>query len=305
VAVVNPQARNGGAMKRWPAIEAELRRAYPQLSVRMTEARDHATFITREALDAGVDLVVSVGGDGTNNEVLCGFVDEDGQMRHPGATLGIVAAGTGGDFQRQFGALSPARQAVRMAAAEPRQVDYGVARFVGLDGQPRVRPFLNVASVGLSGLVDRYIAQASRALGSTATYVMGSVRAIGAYRNIPVDLRVDGGDPRRIELTLLCVANGQYFGAGMWVAPDARIDDGKLDSILLTEFTKSRLLVALGKVFKAKHIGYPGVEAGQAERFELSPAGDEEVLIDIDGEQAGRLPASFEVVHRALRVKIA
>ena len=94
---------------------------WPELGVRMTEAREHATELSRLALEDGAEMVISVGGDGTNNEVLGGFVDAEGRNRFPEAALGIVASGTGGDFQRMWGPLDPTEQVDRMARATLRR----------------------------------------------------------------------------------------------------------------------------------------------------------------------------------------
>ncbi len=297
-------ARNGGAQKCLPAIEAALRESYPQMELHQTEGPGHATQLARESLEAGADLVIAVGGDGTSNEVLAGFVAEDGRMRFPDACLGVIAAGTGGDLRRMFGDSSAEDQAARIAQASRRRVDYGIARYTDPDGSPRMRPFVNVASVGISGLVGRYIGQASRAFGSKAAYTWASLKAIAVYENCPVEIRVNGGEARRVDLTLMCLGNGQYFGAGMWVCPEAELDNGMLDSILLPDFNRRELVSVLSKVRKGRHLGYPGLEAGRISEVELTPLGDSEVLIEIDGEQTGRLPARFEIVRQGLRLQI-
>lgn len=303
---MNPRASNGGAARRWPQIEAALRRHWPRLGVRRTEAPEHATELTRQALEDGADMVISVGGDGTNNEVLGGFVDREGQNRFPDAALGVVASGTGGDFQRFFGPLDPLAQVDRLARAKPRRVDYGVARFVSHMGDEVTRPFLNIASVGISGLVDRYVNEGGRLLGDTATYVWASLKGIATYENRAVELCFEGGDAREIDLSLLVIGNGQYFGAGMWACPNAEIDDGAFDTILLPGFSKLEIVKVLAKVFRGKHLGHPGLEDGRTPRVTLKPKlRGAEILIDIDGEQPGRLPASFEVVPRGLKLRVA
>lgn len=306
VAIVNPRASDGRAARRWPQVEARLRRHWPDLGVRMTEAPEHATELSRQALEDGAEMVISVGGDGTNNEVLGGFVDAEGINLYPQAALGIVASGTGGDFQRMWGSLEPTEQVDRMARSTLREIDYGVAKFVGHQGEDRVRPFLNIASVGISGLVDRYVNQSSKALGSVATYVLASLRGIVSYENRPVVLRFEDGDERHLGLSLLVIGNGQYFGAGMWPCPNAELDDGYFDTILLPDFTKAEIVTVLGKVFKAKHLGFPGLEEGRARSIHIEPGiPGTELLIDLDGEQPGRLPATFTNIPKGLRLAVA
>jgi YegS/Rv2252/BmrU family lipid kinase len=306
VAIVNPAASSGGAAAKWPGVEQALRQLFPDFSVRETEAPGHATALCREALEEGAKRIISVGGDGTNNEVLCGFVDDAGQNRFPEAALGIVAAGTGGDFQRMFGVLSPGKQVQRLAKAGVRRIDYGLAEFVDHDGNEVRRPFLNTASVGISGLVVRYVATASRSLGSQWAYVGSSLKGIWNYRNRQVWMAHDDEEPARIDLTLACITNGQYFGAGMWACPDASLEDGLLDSLRLIGMSRSRLVGTLAKVFKGRHLKVKGVEYRKAHRVSIRPVDPSaELLLELDGEQPGRAPARFSVVPDALNVLVA
>jgi YegS/Rv2252/BmrU family lipid kinase len=306
VAIVNPMARSGGAAEIWPSMADALGVHFPGLEVHFTEARGHATELCRRALEAGAERVIAVGGDGTNNEVLGGFVDGEGENRFPEATLAILAAGSGGDFQRMFGRLSSPRQVRRLTEAEPRLIDYGVARFTAHDGSPALRPFLNMASAGVSASTVRTVNDADKRLGATASYVVGALQGIARHRNVQVEIAVDGIKPRRVDLTLYCVGNGQYFGAGMWICPHAEVDDGVFDLVEVTGMSRRRLVTTLAKVFKANHLRVKGVDTSRAESVSLEPVWkDAEVLIELDGEQPGRLPARFDIVPSALRLQIA
>ena len=165
VAIVNPMAQGGRAGERWPTIEAALRVHFPALQSRLTEARGHATKLSRRALEDGAELIISVGGDGTNNEVLSGFIDDAGSNRFPDASLGLIAAGTGGDFQRMFGSSRIEKQVRRLVESPPREVDYGIARFLDHEGNECLRPFLNVSSVGISGQVAHLVNQSDKRFG--------------------------------------------------------------------------------------------------------------------------------------------
>ena len=307
VVVVNPAASNGGAAERWPGIRSAMEALFTDLTIRMTEGPGHATELCREALEGGAEMVVSVGGDGTNNETLCGFMDEEGRNRFPDAVLGVVASGTGGDFQRQFGVVKPARQVERLVKAQPRTIDYGVARFLDHDGNEVARPFLNMTSVGISGLTVRYVSTASRRFGPKAAYVSSSIKSIVNYRNQQVVVTMDDGPSRRLDLTLMIVGNGQYFGAGMWACPHAQLDDGFFDTILMEGMRRSAIVGTLGKVFNGKHLRVKNLTPGKAKkvRVDLPEGSPAEVLVELDGEQPGKLPATFEVVPAGLRVRVA
>jgi YegS/Rv2252/BmrU family lipid kinase len=307
IAIVNPKASSGGAEQRWATIEEALHARIPGLRVRFTEAPGHATHLCREALERGIPTILSVGGDGTANEVLGGFVDpQTGHNRFPDATLALLAAGTGGDFQRMFGRVRVERQVERLFAAAPRTIDYGVAHYIDHEGSPRVRPFLNVASIGVSGEVVQRVNSSDAQLGPTLKYLLGSLEGIAGWRNVQVRVRVDDQPERRIDLTLAIVANGQYFGAGMWVCPNAAIDDGRFDVLEVAGMSRGTLVATLAKVFGGKHLRVRGVSHGHARRVvELVPVWDQaQVPIEIDGEQVGRLPARFELCAAAVRVQI-
>ncbi len=287
-----------------------MRRRWPTLRIVHTERPGHATEAAREALEDGVGLVVSVGGDGTANEVLCGFMDSEGRNRFPKAELGLLGGGTGGDFLRQLGSPPWSEQLDALDRPGSR-IDYGVMRFVDHEGHPRTRPFLNAASAGLTGNVVARVLRASqlsrKVLGAHGIYVWNSVREIIAYRNRPAVIRVDGGEPRELDLALIAITNGQYFGGGMWIAPDAVLDDGRLEVIYTGGISTMTLLGLLTKIFGGKHIDHPAVVAnrGQRVRLESGADDDEPLLVELDGEQPGRLPADLWIVPGGLRLRVA
>ena len=255
VAIINPRASSGAALKRWETVSEALAVHFPGLESRMTEAPGHAGALCREALEAGAETILSIGGDGTTNEVLCGFVDANGNNRFPNATLAVLAAGTGGDFQRMFGRTNVQRQLERLTVTAPRMIDYGVAHFTDQDGHLRARPFLNIASIGVSGEVVRRVNESTAQLGATTKYLIGTLKGIRVWRNAQVRIHRDAeGDGEVVDLTLGVVGNGQYFGAGMWVCPHAQIDDGHFDVIEVTGMSRTRLIAALAKVFRGKHL---------------------------------------------------
>ncbi len=251
-------------------------------------------------------MIVSVGGDGTNNEVLSGFVDDAGCNRFPEAELGLVHSGTGGDFLRHLGRRSPDQAIAALAEGPAAVIDYGVATYVDGHGRSATRPFLNVASAGISGLVDYHIRRSNRWLGPTATYLFGSLRGIAEFLAKPVSITIDGGVPTELPLSLAVVANGQYFGGGMWIAPRARCDDGLLEVLYTGGGSRLGLVGLLAKVFRGSHVDSPGVISARARTIELRPIDpDDVVLLDLDGEQPGRLPARFHVHQAGLRVRAA
>lgn len=309
VVIINPTAGGGRAKRRWAATEPRMRERWSELRIEHTEGPGHATRLARLALEGGASVVVAVGGDGTANEVLGGFMDADGVNRFPAAELGLLGGGTGGDFLRQLG--SPPWDAQLDALDHPgRAIDYGVMRFVDHEGSVRSRPFLNAATAGLTGHVVARVLQASRAsrklLGPKGIYLWNAVREIIAYRSRMVEVRADDDEPQALPLALAAVTNGQFFGGGMWIAPMAVLDDGRLELLYTGDISKPKLLALLGKVFAGKHVGHPKVVARGASRVRLRPHDEREVvLVEMDGEQPGRLPAEVWIVPGGLRLRVA
>lgn len=304
VAIVNPVSSAGRTLRRLPRIERALRRCFANVVVQPTAGPGHARLLCRRALEQGADIIVSIGGDGTNNEVLSGFVDESGRNLFPHAELALASSGTGGDFQRHLGHAKLDDELAELGTHPGRPVDYGIARFIDREGHPTVRPFLNESSVGVSGLIVDYTSRSNKVLGPRLTYLVGALRGIAAHRPAWVRVLVDEQPPVELPLSLAVVANGQYFGGGMWIAPEARPDDGLFDVVYTGAIHRRRLLRLLSKVFTGRHVADPVVRSARARKVRFEIASPEDVvLIDLDGEQPGRLPATFEIVPGGISLR--
>ncbi|MCB9549029.1 MAG: diacylglycerol kinase family lipid kinase [Myxococcales bacterium] len=297
--VVNPQSQNGRTGRRWPELAARLRGRIGEFEVAFTERPRQAGELVAAALRRGATRVVSVGGDGTHNEVLQGFF-ADG-VEAGGATLSVVPTGTGGDLRRTLGLPEETLAAIDCVGHDPRRVDAGLLRYTRADGATEESYFLNIASFGISGLVDQLVNQSSKALGGKVSFLWGTARAALRYKNQPIRLRLDGGEPLLRTINNVVVANARYFGGGMKVAPDADMSDGLFDVVIIGDLGTVELARGMGAVYRGEHIGRRGIEVFQAREVVAEPASpDAEILIDMDGEQPGRLPASFSIVPGAL-----
>ncbi len=303
--LVNPVAGSGAAARKLPTILREIERsgALPD-SVRTEGPGDAARLVLQAAAD-GIDCVAVVGGDGTFNEAVQAFIDDAGHPR-PGPALALIPAGTGGDFRRTFDIGESVEEAVaRLVASPPRPVDLGTLEFVGDDGAPRIRAFINIASFGLGGLTDRIVNASPKWLGGRASFLLGAVRALTAYRNAPVRVTLDGAVFVEHPIVNVAIANGRFFGGGMKVAPDADPSDGSFDVIAVGDLSRLRSLALTGHIYRGTHVDEPDIRVGRAREVRAEPlhAGDE-VLIDLDGEAPGRLPLVARVLPSALRLRV-
>ena len=306
VVVVNPHSAGGRTERDWPQLRELIHEKFGPFEHVFTSGPGDGTTLAREALRGGADLVVAMGGDGTINEVVNGFF-EGSKAIAPGAAFGVLPAGTGGDFRKTIGASKDVRESAdQLKRGTPRAIDLGRLSFVGSDGEKQVRHFVNIASFGISGLVDQYVNKSSKTFGGAMTFALATLRAGMSYKNQGVRLLLDDAPPREGRIYNVAVANGRFFGGGMKVAPDAELDDGLFDVITMGEFGFSDLLFRGLDIYSGKHLKNPKVTVHRAKRIEAVPLEDgAEILLDVDGEQPGRLPATFEILAGGIRLRAA
>lgn len=306
--VVNPRSGGGRTGREWPAIERSLRAAFPLMSVVATKRRGDATALVRAALREGHHEVIAVGGDGTINEAVNGFFDADGPVA-PDAVFGFVTSGTGGDFRKTFGIAPGAAAAIaRLKDATVKPVDIGRLTCLTRNGEPTVRYFINIGSFGLSGVIVDSVnrARIAKLFGGSFAFAIHSVAGMMRYRERTVRIRVDGDFDEIASISTVAVANGQYFGGGMRVAPHARPDDGLFDVIIMGGTSKGRAMADMKLIYTGEHLNNPAVRSLRGAKIVAAPVAETRgrpVLIEVDGESAGRLPATFEILPRALNLR--
>ena len=309
--IVNPASAGGATRRRWPEIQAAIDRMLPSWEPRFTTGPNDATELARAAVHDGVQMIVCVGGDGTMNEVVTGlFAPSDAgisdRLIRDDVIIAPVRQGTGGDFARFVGLTGRLPKAVEHLCGEAtRSCDLGLVEFEDFDGAPKRRAFLNIASFGMSGLVADKVNGTPKVFGGSMTFLVGLGRALAAYRPQRVRLRIDGEPFFEDQMVTTAVANGQFFGGGMHFAPRAAYDDGLLDVVVQSRSGIKEVL-SIRDLYNGRIIEWPSAKTGRARRVEAFPVdADDTVLLDIDGEQPGRLPATFRVLPGAVRLKVA
>jgi YegS/Rv2252/BmrU family lipid kinase len=303
--VFNPKAGSAMGARRRGALEEALRRTLPDVELTETSGPGDGTRRAREALRAGAEMIVSVGGDGTHHEVVNGFFEEDGAVVREGAVLAVLPGGTGGDFRKTLGyGKNPLELVALLGDRATRPCDVGRLAYVDHEGRPARRHFINIASFGLGGLVDDLVNKSTKAFGGFVSFAVGTVRAMTRFRAQRVRVRLDGGPERVRTISVVAVANGRWFGGGMQIAPGAVLDDGVFDVVTLPEQTLGEAMLRGHRVYLGTHVKLPGVIVERARTVEAEPFDpDEAVLLDVDGEAPGRLPATFEMREAAIRWK--
>jgi YegS/Rv2252/BmrU family lipid kinase len=305
VMVVNPQSANGMLGRKWHYLSSIIRRHVAFEEVRTTGPGD-ATRLTREALDSGADRVVAIGGDGTINEVVNGFFDGDTPV-HPDASLGVLPFGTGGDFRKTLHIPKDTARAARiLALGKTKKIDVGHLEYTTRAGQTETRMFVNIASFGISGLVDRLVNESSKALGGRLSFMISTARASITYKNQRVRITFDDNPDDAADMTIntVAVANGRYFGGGMFIAPDAELDDGFFDVVALGDMGLTDLLIHGRRMYNGTHLHLDKVSHRRAKSITAEPVGGEVVEMDVDGETPGILPATFRIIPKALSLVV-
>lgn len=302
--ILNPAAGSGSAARKRAAILRALTVQGTAPEVVHTQGPGDAGRLVREARRDRVDCVVLVGGDGTLNDAVQGYLDEDGGVAQ-GPDLGLIPAGTGGDFRRTFDIGDEAEAAAwRLLNARPRPLDLGLLSLTSHDGRDVRRAFINITSFGIGGLTDRIVNASPKWMGGKAAFLVGTLRAMLIYRDTPVRVKVDGEVCLEAPIFNVALANGRYFGGGMMIAPNADPSDGLLDVVALHDRSRLQNALLAQHIYKGSHVGQPGVTVARGKLVEAEPLSPgNEVLIDMDGETPGRLPLRAELAPGALRLR--
>jgi len=301
---VNPASGGGRTGRHFDRIARAVKAAHGDFRAVFTTRRGEAVDIARDAARDGERMVVAVGGDGTASEVVDGLTGAGGAVE-PEVLFGCIPHGTGGDLRRSLGWSGTPEEAARtLAVGITVTCDVGLVEYAAHDGSTQRRHFVNVSSFGVSGRVVRELARGGRLGGGKLTYTLASAKALLGYRDQPVRWRVDGGEWAEERITALAVCNGRYFGAGMMVAPTARMDDGWLDVTVWKGLGFADFLTKRRMLYDGTHVKLPNTRCLRARVVEAEPMEGAEVLLDVDGEQPGRLPARWTLLPGALRVRV-
>ena len=300
--IVNPRSGGGLSESKWAKLVAPLTDGLGELDSVFTEGPCDATRLAREAAAAGRTLVVAFGGDGTVSEVADGVLQAAAGAR---TEIGLIPRGTGGDFRRSLEVPADLRAAARHIRETPaRIIDAGRATFVGHDGAPATRHFVNVASFGFSSAVAGRANASSKRFGGKIAFLGATVRTLATYDNTDVWFRVDGGERQRRRVLLAALGNGCFFGGGMKICPKAKLDDAALDLVVVGDFTRLEVLARVRMLYDGSHLTLEEVSNTSVSKLEVEPVEKDQIVpIELDGETPGRLPATFEVLPGALRLR--
>ena len=282
--ILNPKSGRGDGAKRRPELETLLRQAVstlsapPEWEILLTTKSGGGIELAQQAVEQGADLVVAAGGDGTLHEVLNGVFGKPVRM-------GLLPFGTGNDAARTLGMGTDLPLAIQtILTGRVQKIDVG---------HTQGRYFMNVAGCGFDAVVADTVNRGVRFLHGTAAYIAGILLSVGKMRPVPMQLTLDD-TTQEIRAILCSIANTRSYGGGMWIAPNAEVDDGLFDVCIVGDTSIKEFFQAFPRVYKGTHITHPKVKIVRARYVRVEPAKPLPVLVD--GEIIGCTPAEF-VMH--------
>jgi diacylglycerol kinase (ATP) len=299
VFVVNPASANGSTRRRWPEIARRAAGLGLIGESLFSERPGHVADLAEQAAGDGARLVVAVGGDGTVHEAVNGLMRAEPDRR---PELATIPRGTGKDFARSFriprsvdGALAVAR------AGATRTVDVGRASFAAWDGSSAESYFANFAGAGISGAVAARANTSSKALGGKASFFWATTAVFLRWENSEYEVAIDG-ERRAGRMLEVIAAIGDQLAGGMRLTPEADPADGLFDVVLIGDATKVDFVRTLPKIYRGTYLPHRRAEVVRGRRVEIRTALP--LPIALDGEQPGTTPAAFEIVPKALRLRV-
>jgi diacylglycerol kinase (ATP) len=309
IVITNPASASGATGASWPAIASDLRTHFGPFTVAFTKQRGDSMALAAEAARKGTKLIIACGGDGTISEAANGILNSGKD-----AELGILPSGTGGDFRRTLGIPSRAREAAEILRhGKTRLIDVGRITFIANRGQQETRHFLGVASFGMSAdIVDRvkrggpnWVSRSGfKWLSGRVSFGVSMLQTAMEATPARVIVQFDDEHERHLTVANLCVANARYFGGGMKIAPDAKLNDGRFDVVSIGDLGALKILTNAPRLYAGTHLSMNDVSHALVRKVVARTADkDAEIQLEVDGELPGRLPATFQIVPGALRVR--
>lgn len=298
--IVNPNAgvKKGG--KAWPEIRQLLNREAIDHTHCFTERKDHASELTKQALDRGYRHFAVVGGDGTLNEVVNGIFQQQ-EIPVAEITLGMIPVGTGNDWCRMFNVPFDYAGAVRLLDRKHTFIqDIGKITYYK-EGLPHIRYFLNVAGMGYDALVAKKTnLLKEKGYGGPLTYLWFVFSSLLQFTFMDAVIEVDGKTEFKGEIFSMNAGICRYNGGGMMQVPFAVPDDGLLDVTLIVKAPKWMVIRHASKLYNGTLVNLPIVKTFRGKSIRIRSTG--KIYLETDGESMGHTPFTVEILSGALKV---
>lgn len=315
--MVNPNSCSGLTGKNWESLETKIKKILGKdMEVAFSEKPGHGTVLTRRYLRKGYRNVIAIGGDGTINEVANGFFEEPAGILgrtatplkaiNPDSVMGLVPCGTRNILAKSLGLPETVTKCCRnFAMGRPRRIDIiqaTVRNQATLSFSSRV--YLNAAEIGLGAeIIDRSRKVRKVVKNRILSTVTGILAALPSYQSNECEILLDRKHRESVKMTLAIVANGRFLAGGFEVAPDAEMNDGFLDVVVVKDSGSLKMLNELPSLRTGEYDRGGNILYWQARDISLESK-ERDVTVTVDGETIGILPATFTIVRRALTIRM-
>jgi diacylglycerol kinase (ATP) len=306
--IVNPKSAGGSTREKWSQTASDLRAHFGPFSVAFTKSQGDGIDLAEAGARSGRRFIIACGGDGTINEVANGILRSGEDVE-----LGVLPSGTGGDFRRTLGMpITDRDAAAALRDGETKTMDVGKVTFLDLHGKSVERYFVNVSSIGLAASIIKRVKLTGvfdwlpvGSIRGRANFAASTLREIFEMEPFLVRVKIDDRDEENLQTLNFCIANARYFGGGMMIAPEARINDGLLDVVNIGDMKTAKILLNAHTLYRGTHTALDEVKSTVARRIHVAPLdASQQILLETDGELPGKLPATYEIVPGALRVRV-
>ena len=298
-AIVNPNAGNEKGKKDWDRISGLFERENIPLNSQFTRAKGHAIELARDAIRTGFRKIISVGGDGTLNEVVNGVFTQE-YCPPKEITIGMIPVGTGNDWGRMFGIPLVYEGAIDVIRENKVMLhDIGVISYY-CGSEQHLRYFINIAGLGFEALVvEKTNRQKDKGKSSQAIYFYNLLSSLISYRNLKSDIIIDG-NKSTCSIFSINVGNGRYCGGGMRQTPDALPDDGLFDITVIREMGRIEVIKSLKLLYDGTILSHPKVDGYRTNNLRVES--EFVIYAEADGESLGHTPVEFSIIPAAINV---
>ena len=290
-----------GKSKKGKTLKEKITKALPSgflITETFTEYRDHAIELAKNEVNNGTDFIISCGGDGLLNEVTNGVMSA-GEDKREKVIVGLFPLGTGNDFARTANiSKSPKYLAELIKNSTNTNIDVGRLEFHDKNGNKKIRFFQNISDIGIGAKTVELVNNSKKTLGARLTFIISVLRSFSGYQQQQISLKANDFNWSG-KIVNVSLANGHYFGSGLGIAPDAKLNDGKLSLVIIGNMRIIHFLKYLPHLRKLKKVEHPEVHYRTVDWCEISS--DKSYPIDMDGDNPGYTPLRFDVIPSTIR----
>ena len=300
--VVNPTAGSGKAKRVAHTLLQKIKSTSAfDINITFSKEKNDAIFITRKAITDGASMIIAVGGDGIINEVVNGFF-VDGDPLNPSCELGIINCGTGGGYARTLNYPHSTRQQIDLLfQAGSIALDLGHITYQDYSGKTVSRLFVNECQIGIGSEVASIVGKKSKIFGGTIAFGIAATVMAMFMKPLKLTIEFDNEASQEFRLIGLVAGNGTECAGGMKLTPDAKLNDGFFDVLLINDMKVAQRILNLSKVYSGRHILSPHFSIKRCKKLQIRS--DIEVSLESDGEMLGNSPFDIEILPSAIRVK--